>query len=106
MGDDYEALNKNANTWQGTFPVKNESVDGFMYVSPVKSYSPNSIGLYDVLGNVWELTSDLFNFDYYKEIDTSKPQINPRGSNKSFVQIIYTKKNTLLKDLKALKINT
>ena len=28
-GNDVESLTENANTWQGSFPVKNESVDGF-----------------------------------------------------------------------------
>jgi len=79
-GNDFDKLNDNANTWQGTFPVKNESVDGHEFIASTKSYAPNSIGLYDMLGNVWELTSDLFNVKYYKEIDTSKILINPKGS--------------------------
>jgi formylglycine-generating enzyme required for sulfatase activity len=83
-GNDLENLNANANTWQGVFPVKNVSIDGFEFISPVKSYPPNSIGLYDMIGNVWELTSDLFNVNYYQELDTSKPIINPKGAEKSY----------------------
>jgi formylglycine-generating enzyme required for sulfatase activity len=83
-GNNYEALTNNANTWQGTFPVKNESIDGFELIAPVKSYPPNGIGLYDMLGNVWELTSDLFNVNYYKEIDSTEILINPTGAEIAF----------------------
>ncbi len=83
-GNDPEVLNQYANTWQGVFPVKNESVDGYELVAPVKSYPPNDLGIYDMLGNVWEITSDLFNVNHYKNIDTSKQLINPTGAEKSY----------------------
>jgi len=83
-GDNPTILNSNANTWQGVFPTKNESIDGFKLIAPVKSYPANSIGIYDMAGNVWELTADLFNVKYYKELDTSKPIKNPKGANKSY----------------------
>ena len=83
-GNDFETLTKNANTWQGIFPVKNESVDGFEFIAPVKSYDPNSNNIYDMLGNVWELTSDLFNVKYYSELDLSKSIINPTGAKIAF----------------------
>ncbi|MHB0756594.1 formylglycine-generating enzyme family protein [Polaribacter sp. M15] len=83
-GNDASILNANANTWQGVFPTKNESKDGFEFISSVKSYPPNSIGIYDMLGNVWELTSDLFNVNHYQELDTSQPLLNPQGSEKSY----------------------
>ena len=83
-GNDLNMLNSNANTWQGVFPIKNESKDGFEYISPVKSYPPNSIGIFDMTGNVWELTSDLFNVNYYNQLDLSKPIINPRGAKIAF----------------------
>ncbi|MFK7834188.1 MAG: formylglycine-generating enzyme family protein [Winogradskyella sp.] len=83
-GNDASVLDTNANTWQGVFPTKNESLDGFEFISPVKSYPKNSIGLYDMTGNVWELTSDLFNVNYYKELETSQPLINPKGAKTSY----------------------
>ena len=83
-GNNNDLLNSNGNTWQGTFPTENKSKDGFEFIAPVKSYPPNSVGLYDMIGNVWELTSDLFNMNYYKTIDTSKVLINPKGAKKAF----------------------
>lgn len=83
-GNDTTILNSNANTWQGIFPTKNESKDGFEFISPVKSYPANSIGLFDMAGNVWELTSDLFNVNHYQELDTSKPLLNPKGATTSY----------------------
>jgi formylglycine-generating enzyme required for sulfatase activity len=83
-GNDSTVLNTTANTWQGNFPIKNESVDGFEMIAAVKSYPPNSIGIYDMLGNVWEITSDLFNINYYNELNISKEIINPTGAKISY----------------------
>ena len=83
-GNDPDALIANANTWQGVFPVKNESKDGFELIAPVKSFPANSIGIYDMMGNVWELTSDWFNVQHYETLDTSKPLINPTGAVDSY----------------------
>ena len=49
-----------ANTWQGEFPRQNLNEDGYERTSPVTAFPPNGYGVHDMIGNVWEWTSDWY----------------------------------------------
>jgi sulfatase modifying factor 1 len=49
-----------ANTWQGAFPFQNKNEDGYERTSPVTAFPPNGYGVHDMIGNVWEWTSDFY----------------------------------------------
>ena len=72
-----------ANVWQGTFPTRNTNEDGFVKTSPVGSFPPNAIGLYDMAGNVWEWCSDIYGANTYEGREEGVIE-NPTGPEKPF----------------------
>ncbi|SMP04181.1 Formylglycine-generating enzyme, required for sulfatase activity, contains SUMF1/FGE domain [Muriicola jejuensis] len=83
-GTDADLLPQKANTWQGRFPDRNDSKDGFVAAAPVGSFPANANGLYDMAGNVWEWTQDWFRPDHYAEVARQGRLLNPRGPDTSY----------------------
>jgi len=72
------------NFWQGQFPFRNDTIDGFAGAAPVKSFPANGFGLYDMAGNVWEWTADLYHHDYYSTFEFIEVADNPAGPATSY----------------------
>ena len=67
-----------ANTWQGLFPLKDDTDDGYHGAAPVGCFAPNGYGLFDMAGNVWEYARD-----WYVPGHPAEPATDPMGPNEA-----------------------
>jgi sulfatase modifying factor 1 len=69
------ARKNDANTWQGVFPSMNTAADGYAGTSPAGCFEANELGLYDMVGNVWEWTTN----PYFDRHDSPEKGKHPQG---------------------------
>ncbi|HEX2885191.1 formylglycine-generating enzyme family protein [Vineibacter terrae] len=55
-----EAGPHRCNIWQGRFPDEDVGADGYAGTAPVRAFAPNGYGLYNMCGNAWEWSAEIF----------------------------------------------
>lgn len=76
------------NFWQGKSHAKNDRSDGWVYVSPVKAFSPNDRGIYDSVGNVWQWTADWYASETYAAYATHAIVRDPKGPRRGEKRVL------------------
>ena len=81
-GDEFTPQRQHmANTWQGEFPHQNTRLDGYERTSPVTAFPANGYGIHDLIGNVWEWTTDWYSSRHETAAPSPCcPAENPRGA--------------------------
>jgi len=73
-------LPKKMNIWNGPKWMELPENDGFETFSPVDSFgSQNKYGLYNIVGNVWEMTSSYYEEDRFGSTGLSATKIFPKN---------------------------
>ena len=72
-----------ANYWQGEFPIQNLKLDGYERTAPVGSFPANDYTLFDMIGNVWEWTTDWYTGTHTANTCCSVVERNPVGGDET-----------------------
>ena len=63
-----------ANIWKGEFPNKKHKPEKKFGTVAIDSFDPNGFGIFNMIGNVWELVNDRFT-----NLHSPRDQRNPQG---------------------------
>ncbi|XP_038666682.1 formylglycine-generating enzyme isoform X3 [Scyliorhinus canicula] len=69
------------NIWQGDFPHHNTADDGYASTAPVTAFPANGYGLFNMVGNAWEWTSDWWTVHHTTD-ELENPIGPPSGTDK------------------------
>jgi formylglycine-generating enzyme required for sulfatase activity len=86
--DDFSEEHPQCNNFQGHFPDRNTAKDGYLRTSPVKAFTPNGYGLYDMAGNVWQWCEDWYLPEAYALVADRGVLVNPTGPASSFNPLV------------------
>jgi len=77
-----------ANYWQGVFPLVNNNEDGHIGLSPVGCYAANDFKLYDMVGNAWEWTKDVYSGAHQSHSNGDIAAVAPAGRRHNTPMVI------------------
>lgn len=72
FGSNKNLVREYANVWHLPDHLKADTTDGWVTTSPVGYFKPNSLGLYDTYGNVFEFVSARLSTDKRKDLGHSR----------------------------------
>jgi sulfatase modifying factor 1 len=68
------------NHWEGETHRADPARDGYTYLSPVRAYPPNALGIHDPVGNLWQWVDDWWATDTFaRRAATGTITVDPRG---------------------------
>ncbi|WP_321815400.1 MULTISPECIES: formylglycine-generating enzyme family protein [unclassified Paraburkholderia] len=77
-----------ANYWQGVFPVLNTAEDGHAGLAPVGCYAANDFRLYDMIGNAWEWTRDVYSGPHQSHTNGDTAVVAPASRRHDTAMVI------------------